>query len=157
MVGDSSGSFLTNGSRNSMFGVSSGFYLETGVENVLVGNSAGVSGTSSNNNTYVGVSAGFFATGSNNVFIGRYAGVDLRGGDSNVFIGVNSGAPFGANVPYRERSISIGRDSFPLKDGDFVLGSANYPINVSATSSGITQNYLEVVINGIPYKIKLEN
>ena len=157
MVGDSSGSFLTNGSRNSMFGVSSGFYLETGVENVLVGNSAGVSGTSSNNNTYVGVSAGFFATGSNNVFIGRYAGVDLRGGDSKVFIGVNSGAPFGANVPYRERSISIGRDSFPLKDGDFVLGSANYPINVSATSSGITQNYLEVVINGIPYKIKLEN
>ena len=157
MVGDSSGTSLTSGSRNSMFGVSSGFSLQTGVENVLLGNSAGVNGTSSNYNTYVGVSAGFFATGSNNVFIGRYAGVNLRGGDSNVFIGVDSGAPSGPNVPYRERSISIGRESVPLKDGDFAIGSANYPINVSATSSGITQNYLEVVINGIPYKIKLEN
>lgn len=158
LVGDSSGNFLTNGSRNSMLGVAAGFNLQTGTENVLVGNSAGVNGTSSNYNTYIGVSSGFYATGSNNVFIGRYAGVDLRGGDSNVFIGVDSGAPLsGPNIPYRERSISIGRESVPLKDGDFSLGSANYPINVSATSSGVTQAYLEIVINGIPYKIKLEN
>lgn len=30
-------------------------------------------------------------------------------------------------------------------------------VDTYATSSGVTQAYLEIVINGIPYKIKLEN
>jgi len=163
-------------SNNTAVGASSLFSNTTGSNNVAIGYNAMLNATTSARNVVIGAFAGQLITiaptansggnvllgylaggvitsGVNNIAIGRGANTTSQTGDNNISIGRDAG-PSGATSI---NTIAIGRGAVAGAggDGEIALGSATYPVLLSATAGLPLAQFLVIRLNGTQYKIAL--
>jgi hypothetical protein len=135
-VGDLSGQNTTTGNYNACLGYQSG-------NNLL-----------SNKNTFIGsVSGRDSSTGGHNTFVGYNSGVGISTGANNTIVGSNAelSQPAGTTG-----CIIIGKDAIADGNNQLVIGSVGTPVGNIQTETVTPTKSLTVKINGVNYKIALE-
>ena len=152
---------LNTADYNTFVGAVSGPVNTTGTYNSFFGDGSGYNNTTGSCNTFIGMVSGCCTTtGGHNTFIGNRSGAANINGTGNVILG--SDAMLTGNYSC---VISIGACSLPSANGQFVIGSAPYPILTGTTASaGVNgdvpaqvSRYMCIVLNGTGYKIPLYN
>lgn len=170
-IGSLSSTYTDSGGNNVVVGHRSNNQSLAGVNNVVIGNdsSSGDGSTS----VIIGHDSGNSSmTSINNVIIGNNTCPNLTSGSYNTVIGANAGAGMissnynvvigeGATANDFSRCVVIGREAAADGDGQIVLGSPIYPINMNPAPGLIVgigdplQNPVFFVIeriNGVNYK-----
>jgi len=85
LIGENSGSSISQGLRNVLIGNFNGLQIVNGSDNTLIGHGAG-NLSAGTGNTALGYNAGQSSTGSGNIFIGNEAGLNAGSKDNTLWI-----------------------------------------------------------------------
>ncbi len=133
-----SGSSLTTGTYNVLYGRATGNSLTTESSNTIIGWLAG-NGTTANNNTMVGYRAGVSNTiGIGNTYLGYNTGRFNTTGSFNIAIGTNAG-PSSGNGIYNN-TIAVGNSAIAIADDAMALGAGAFADASAAVAIGSNVN-----------------
>lgn len=169
-IGYNSGNKNITGGSNTFIGFNAGLCNNDGQNNTYIGSDSGRIGTQSFSNTFIGMSSGFWNIGNYNTFIGeesgqnncqgcyntsigQLSGAQLVDGHGNTSIGFNAGPTGGSSG--LSSSIALGACAAPQFNGEFALGSSEYPVLIGSSSVAPNSDNLYVRINDDSYKIPL--
>lgn len=135
-IGDSTGTYLSGGSRNVIIGsqaIGPASHLLAAFSNcIAIGYQSNLQNGSGNNNITIGSSSGLFIEGgSNNICIGSPTGQNIVGGSGNILLG------HGTNVPANGTSNYLNLGG--VLTGNYVTGPLTFNVGVNLpASSGVS-------------------
>ena len=133
-----SGSSLSTGTHNVLYGRATGASLSTELHNTMMGWLAGTS-TIANNNGFFGYRSGLNnSTGTDNTFLGTNAGQFNTTGNYNVVVGSTAG-PSNGNGTFNN-SIALGAFSIAIANNAMALGYGAFSDAPSAVAIGPNVN-----------------
>lgn len=136
-------------------------------ENIAIGTEAAYGGTDGVSNIVIGVRAFRVSNGSNNVIMGGNSFLQHEIGSENICIGNNSNEDvlnserniiLGHNATSNDFSncLLIGNRATALANNQIVIGSTSIPLGTVTLENVVSDNTLEILLNGVKFKILLK-